>query len=137
MAKITRRAEEFRDLHDALQRNLQSYLSLTMDCIAAVYQRTKASGVSDSSRQAVRHTLPVSMYGSDYPPLEPRISEEDVTIVDDVRRHAEVSLVPGCVFVFGKVGRGDRALRRAGLSFVALWCLHTCLMYKLRTRSGL
>ncbi|ETW78360.1 hypothetical protein HETIRDRAFT_325165 [Heterobasidion irregulare TC 32-1] len=52
VAKITRRAEEFRDLHEALQRNLQSYLSLTMDCIAAVYQRTKASGVSDSSRQA-------------------------------------------------------------------------------------
>ncbi|KAI0056773.1 nucleoporin-interacting protein NIC96 [Artomyces pyxidatus] len=51
VAKINRRTEEFKDLHDALQRNLQTYLPLTMDAIAGVYQKVKASGVPDGSRQ--------------------------------------------------------------------------------------
>ncbi|TFY79199.1 hypothetical protein EWM64_g4811 [Hericium alpestre] len=51
VAKITRRTEEFKDMHEALQRNLQTYLPLTMDCIAAVYQKVKASPVPDASRQ--------------------------------------------------------------------------------------
>ncbi|KAH9176433.1 nucleoporin-interacting protein NIC96 [Lactarius sanguifluus] len=51
VAKINRRAEEFKDLHDALQRNLQTYLPLAMDAIAGVYQKVKASNVPDASRQ--------------------------------------------------------------------------------------
>jgi nuclear pore complex protein Nup93 len=53
VAKINRRAEEFKDLHDALQRNLQTYLPLAMDAIAGVYQKVKASNVPDASRQMV------------------------------------------------------------------------------------
>jgi nuclear pore complex protein Nup93 len=53
VAKITRRAEEFRDLHEALQRNLQVYLPLTMEAISGVHQRTKASSVPDATRQMV------------------------------------------------------------------------------------
>ena len=53
VAKITRRAEEFRDLHEALQRNLQIYLPLTMDALAAVHQKVKASHVADATRQMV------------------------------------------------------------------------------------
>ncbi|KAH9953533.1 nucleoporin-interacting protein NIC96 [Russula dissimulans] len=51
VAKINRRAEEFKELHDSLQRNLHAYLPLTMDVIAGVYQKVKASNTPDTSRQ--------------------------------------------------------------------------------------
>jgi len=51
VAKINRRAEEFKDLHDALQRNLHTYLPLAMDAIAGVYQKVKTSNAPDASRQ--------------------------------------------------------------------------------------
>jgi hypothetical protein len=54
VAKITRHSEEFKDLHEALQRNLQTYLTLTMDAIAGIHQKIKASGAMDVSRQTVR-----------------------------------------------------------------------------------
>lgn len=54
VAKINRRAEEFKDLHDSLQRNLHTYLPLAMDAIAGVYQKLKASNTHDASRQMVR-----------------------------------------------------------------------------------
>ncbi len=54
VAKITKRAEEFRELPDALQRNLQTFLALTMDVLAAVHQKVKASSLPDATRQAVR-----------------------------------------------------------------------------------
>ena len=53
VGKITRKAEEFKDLHDALQRNLQIYLPLTMDSLAAVHQSVKASAVAEATRQMV------------------------------------------------------------------------------------
>lgn len=54
VGKITRRAEEFKDLHEALQRNLQTYLPLTMDALAGVHQKTKSSlGPADATRQMV------------------------------------------------------------------------------------
>ena len=63
VAKTTRRAEEFKDLHETLQRNLQTYLTLTMDALAAIQQRVKSSAVGDTTRQMVRfphvHILPV------------------------------------------------------------------------------
>jgi nuclear pore complex protein Nup93 len=54
VAKITKRAEEFKDLHEALQRNLQTYLPLTMDSLAGVHQKVKSSHVADATRQMVR-----------------------------------------------------------------------------------
>ena len=55
VAKINRRAEEFKELHDSLQRNLHTYLPLTMDAIVSVYQKLKASSSAiDPSRQIVR-----------------------------------------------------------------------------------
>ena len=54
VAKINRRAEEFKELHDSLQRNLHTYLPLAMDAIAGVYQKVKASNTPDTSRQMVR-----------------------------------------------------------------------------------
>ncbi len=54
ISKTTRRAEEFKDLHESLQRNLQVYLPLTMDALAGVHQRVKASIIADSTRQMVR-----------------------------------------------------------------------------------
>jgi nuclear pore complex protein Nup93 len=58
VAKINRRAEEFKELHDSLQRNLHTYLPLAMDAIAGVYQKVKASNTPDASRQMVRGQLP-------------------------------------------------------------------------------
>ena len=53
VAKITKRAEEFKELHDALQRNLHVYLQLTMDSLAGVHQKIKSSVVPESTRQMV------------------------------------------------------------------------------------
>ena len=54
VAKINRRAEEFKELHDSLQRNLHTYLPLAMDAIVGVYQKLKASSNTvDASRQMV------------------------------------------------------------------------------------
>ena len=58
VAKINRRAEEFKELHDSLQRNLHTYLPLAMDAIAGVYQKVKASNTPDASRQMVRAHSP-------------------------------------------------------------------------------
>ncbi|KAH7926212.1 nucleoporin-interacting protein NIC96 [Leucogyrophana mollusca] len=57
VAKITRRAEEFKDLHDALQRNLQVYLPLTMDALAAVHQSIKNSAAAEATRQMTLGSL--------------------------------------------------------------------------------
>jgi len=57
VAKINRRAEEFKELHDSLQRNLHTYLPLAMDAIAGVYQKVKASNTPDASRQMTLATL--------------------------------------------------------------------------------
>ncbi|KAG9310291.1 nucleoporin interacting component Nup93/Nic96 [Chiua virens] len=57
VAKITRKAEEFKELHDALQRNLQVYLPLTMDVLAAVHQSVKASAVAEATRQMTLTSL--------------------------------------------------------------------------------
>ncbi|KAI0693757.1 nucleoporin-interacting protein NIC96 [Cerioporus squamosus] len=57
VAKITKRAEEFRELPDALQRNLQTFLTLTMDILAAVHQKTKASSLPDAARQMTLASL--------------------------------------------------------------------------------
>ncbi|KAH9487230.1 Nucleoporin NIC96 [Psilocybe cubensis] len=51
IAKITRRAEEFSHLHEALQKNLQIYLKLTMDCLSGVHQRVKSSMAADATKQ--------------------------------------------------------------------------------------
>ncbi|PBK88713.1 nucleoporin-interacting protein NIC96 [Armillaria gallica] len=51
VAKITRRAEEFKELHDSLQRNLPTYITLTMDALAGIHQKVKGSLVPDATRQ--------------------------------------------------------------------------------------
>ncbi|KAG6850171.1 hypothetical protein H0H93_016851 [Arthromyces matolae] len=57
VARITRRAEEFKDLHEALQRNLQTYLPLTMEALAGIHQKAKSSVVPDATRQMTLATL--------------------------------------------------------------------------------
>ncbi len=57
VAKITRRAEEFKELHDSLQRNLPTYITLTMDALAGIHQKVKGSLVPDATRQMVRFLL--------------------------------------------------------------------------------
>ena len=43
----------FRDLPDALQRNLQTFLALIMDIIAAVHRKIKNSSLPEAQRQMV------------------------------------------------------------------------------------
>ncbi|KAM6497845.1 nucleoporin-interacting protein NIC96 [Amanita muscaria] len=57
VAKITKRAEEFKDFHDALQRNLQVYLQLTMDALSGIHQKAKSSIVADTTRQMTLATV--------------------------------------------------------------------------------
>jgi nuclear pore complex protein Nup93 len=57
VGKITRRAEEFRDLPEALQRNLQTFLTLTMDALAVVHQKVKTSMAAEATRQMVSALL--------------------------------------------------------------------------------
>lgn len=53
VAKITRRAEEFHDLPEAVQRNLQTFLTLTMDALAITHQKAKTSMVPEATKQMV------------------------------------------------------------------------------------
>jgi nuclear pore complex protein Nup93 len=57
VAKITRRADEFKDLHESLQRNLQTYLTLTMEALAGVHQQVKTTTLGDVTRQTVSTLL--------------------------------------------------------------------------------
>ena len=51
--RIQRRAEEFRDLPESLQRNLQTFLTLTMDTLAALHQKVKNSMVPEQTKRGV------------------------------------------------------------------------------------
>lgn len=57
VARITRRAEEFKDLHESLKANLEIFLTLTMDALAGVHRKTKASAIADATRQMVGANL--------------------------------------------------------------------------------
>ena len=52
-SRIQRRAEEFRDLPESLQRNLQTFLTLTMDTLAAMHQKIKNSMSPEATKQSV------------------------------------------------------------------------------------
>lgn len=113
VAKITRRAEDFKDLHDALQRNLQTYLPLTMDALAAVHQKVKSSHFADANRQMVSFRreshnillMPTLLRISDFD-----ITEKKIKVSDGLCRYPEVSDVTRCLFVLGKIGRRDCSL---------------------------
>lgn len=53
VSRITRKAEEFKEYHEALQRNLQTFLTLTMDALSGVHQKTKVSLIPDPARHMV------------------------------------------------------------------------------------
>jgi hypothetical protein len=84
---ITRRAEEFKDLHKALQRNLQTYLPLTMDALAAVHQKVKVSHVADATRQMVRVNIQqVIVRLLTVEVIDIDITQEEVKITHDLCR---------------------------------------------------
>ncbi|KAI0079058.1 nucleoporin-interacting protein NIC96 [Panus rudis PR-1116 ss-1] len=57
VSKITHRAEEFRDLPEAIQRNLQTFLTLTMDALASVHHKIKNSMSADATKQMTLASL--------------------------------------------------------------------------------
>ena len=103
VAKITRRAEEFKDLHESLQRNLQTYLTLTMDALAGVHQKTKMSAMADSTRQMVRFSpMAFRLSANRHATLaDLDCSPEEVEILDGLRWNTEIPHVAGCLFVLG------------------------------------
>ena len=114
VAKIQRRAEEFRDLPEALQRNLQTFLTLIMDILASAHQKAKTSLMSEATRQAV--SAPSCSCGglrtvADGRCAEPCVAAQEVAVAHDLCGHAQVSAVARRVFVSGTAGRRDRSLK--------------------------
>ena len=106
VAKITRKAEEFKDLHDALQRNLQVYLPLTMDSLAAVHQSVKASAVAEATRQMVSPAYaPRGSMVSLFCLLDADLVKEEIEVVDGVCWDTEIPDVARRIFIFGQAGR--------------------------------
>ncbi|KAF8624791.1 hypothetical protein AX15_005680 [Amanita polypyramis BW_CC] len=88
VAKVTKRAEEFKDLHDALQRNLHVYLQLTMDTLAGVHQKIKSSVVPETTRQMLIPRPDLGKY------------TKEIKILDGVCRNTEVQDVARHLFIF-------------------------------------
>ncbi|KAF9048132.1 nucleoporin-interacting protein NIC96 [Hymenopellis radicata] len=57
VGRITKQAEAFKGLHESLQRNLPTYITLTMDALAAVHQQKKNAMMPESSRQAALNQI--------------------------------------------------------------------------------
>ena len=97
IAKTTRRAEEFRGLHEVLQKNLQTYLTLTMDALAGVQQKVKALMVADATKQMVCQSLFVSFFFllvrelSTFPSLK---------TLDNIRKESRSSMVFGSILKY-------------------------------------
>lgn len=109
IAKITKRAEEFKELHDALQRNLHVYLQLTMDTLAGVHQKIKSSVVPESTRQMVsinliRPGLILSVLA------DTSQCQEEIKVPDGVCWDSEVQDVTRHLFVPRKARRRDRSI---------------------------
>jgi nuclear pore complex protein Nup93 len=91
VAKINRRAEEFKELHDSLQRNLHTYLPLAMDAVAGVYQKLKASNAPDASRQIVSAISHVFSHMSLTCCTDTGSFEKEVPFSDGLRWYATLS----------------------------------------------
>ncbi|KNZ77637.1 Nuclear pore complex protein Nup93 [Termitomyces sp. J132] len=87
VAKITRRAEEFKDLHKALQRNLQAYLPLTMEALAGVHQKVKSSVIPDATRQMVSTVFATGEGRTDVC-LDAYCPSTQVKVIDDLCGHS-------------------------------------------------
>ncbi|EIM91909.1 nucleoporin-interacting protein NIC96 [Stereum hirsutum FP-91666 SS1] len=57
VGKINKKADEFKNQHESLQRNIEMFLPLVMDCVVSVYRKIKTSNAPDSARQATLATL--------------------------------------------------------------------------------
>jgi hypothetical protein len=108
VAKITRRAEEFKDLHESLQRNLPTYLTLAMDALAGVHQNVKATMLADASRQMVIHLY---VAGLNIPLangcLDACRRQEKIKVPHDFCRHPEISDVTRRILLSRKTRRGN------------------------------
>ena len=112
MVKITKRAEEFKELHESVQRNLQVYLSLTMDTLAGVHQKVKSMSAADTTRQMVCISSLLTTYQHVHHAydLDTCFHSQKVEVGDGVCGYAQVSHVTRCVLVSCATGRGNCAL---------------------------
>jgi nuclear pore complex protein Nup93 len=98
IAKTTRRAEEFRDLHESLQKNLQTYLTLTMDALAGVHQRVKSSMVADATKQMVCQPLFVPSYS--FLLAQKLTTFPSLKTLDNIRRKSRSLMVFGGILKY-------------------------------------
>ena len=132
VAKITKRAEEFRELPDALQRNLQTFLTLTMDILAAVHQKVKNSSLPDVLRRSVRLSYNVcqlafaGLYAipdcSRVHSLDSGFATQKIKVSHHLCWEPQVQDVAGRVFVSRKAGRRDCFVIAATIMI----CITTC-----------
>ena len=133
VAKITKRAEEFRELPDALQRNLQTFLTLTMDILAAVHQKVKNSSLPDVLRQSVRLSYNVCQLAfvglyvilkcsRVHSLLDSGIAAQKIKVSHHLCWEPQVQDVAGRVFVSRKAGRRDCFVIAATIMI----CITTC-----------
>lgn len=97
ISRISRRAEEFKELHESLQRNLQTYLPLTMDLLATMHQKVKSSNVADATRQMVCDYLHrrICLFNTELIlPPDSEWNPQKITISHDVWWLVEVLHVP-------------------------------------------
>jgi nuclear pore complex protein Nup93 len=107
VARVARRADEVAGLHDALQRNLPAYLTLTMDLVADMYARVKAARGTDNATLVVRtrarrrdETLTTDL-------ADARLAPPEVTLAARVRGCAQVPDGAGRVCAPCAAGCGD------------------------------
>ena len=106
VAKITRRAEEFRDLPEAVQRNLQVFLTLTMDSLASAHQKVKTSANPESLRQMVSNMCFMPAKNAKWSADSGHASQK-ITVNYDFCRYSQIPNVSRCVFVPCATGCGD------------------------------
>ncbi len=134
VAKITKRAEEFKELHDALQRNLHVYLQLTMDALAGAHQKIKSSVVPETTRQMVSFNI---VCGDRYSVFLSDVGQrqEEIKVSDGVCWNSEVQDVTRHLFILGKARRRDRSLMSIIFSFVVMYC-NVCICFACPQRSS-
>ncbi len=125
VSKITRRADEFKDLPEAIQRNLQTFLTLTMDALADVHQKVKNSVTTDATKQMVRIFIRFTLLlSANRTFVDVGCTPKEVEVAHDVCWDPQVPYVTGRLLVSCKIRRRDCSVIGGALYnvvVIALW----------------
>ena len=117
---ITRRADEFKEHDDAIARNLQIFLPLTMEILRGLHEQAKTSpSFGDAGRLAVSVPTLLTEFIIKFSPKATGGYTQKGTSADGLCRYAQISHVTGCLFVSSEVGSGDLDIETTHMGF--LW----------------